>query len=692
MSSPLLRPWENLEIKDRRHYRDRAALSILELENLGCSVNRISGNERMDTLLENILAVELAKKRYEDLQIARGGKISFDAVDPDERERLIAEARGLLSAIVSAGGVVKNDGRTAEIRRLELFYDWAKDSVGSENAVGMAIDYGFSRGTSFVDINVFIDVINRNEELKIAHFTPEDIALREYTAAVNAFGLSFQGKGYEFTKTQLPSGLKEPFAGKTSQVKLESFLQKEPEAFGAATGTIVSRIAAIGHDQVRSIVTDKAIQGIAGTLREQERLLLGYDLGLKAAYDRYITTEERYAASLEAETRYRETPAVGRLFMRKPKPGVTEAERSQAKKNLEAVLADRIAIDGNKSLARVDFGDATSVKTSVRANNFLTGNPTVELQLTIYDGNTGWHQGYAISKEGHVREFPIDPYLREITVEQRYLASDRRKEILQAQFRFEKVLDMVRCAAMEKYRLITHSREDVTMDADSFRQQIEGAAMRLKQDRLLNGDILDRVMNREAEGEISDELLTAYIENKATPAERERVEAALERDPVLRKTMDVLEMIDETRSATDKEKGPDFVIDEEEHHSEEYTHSLGKITPHDYDMLVAYGFRTDDIKTLDAEKHVSVCTDIFTCEKQSWDSRDPNSRFVFINLSLTADNKVMVSDPISGREIGEAGKVLSSGQNLNCFQIHNEAKLKAGKNIQRDNTSSLGLK
>ena len=687
-TSPLLRPWEDLDVKDRRYYRDRATLSILALENLGCSVNEASGDERMDNLLGDILASDLAKKRYESLPSVRGGeKIPFDAIGPDERERLVAEARGLLSAIAAAGGVVTNDGRTAEVRRLELFYGWAKDSVGIENAVGMAVNYGLSRGTSFDDINVFVDVINRNEGCNVAHYTPEDVTLREYAVAENAFGLSFQGKGLEGADS------------KASRVDLESFLEKEAEAFEAATGTMASRIAEIGHDRVRGLVTDKAVMGIGGTLREQERLLLGYDLGLKVAYDRYIATEKRYAASLEAEARYRDTPALGRLFMRKPKPEVTEAERSQVKKNLEAVLADRIAMDGNKSLARVDFGDGTSVKTSVRANNFQAGNPSVELELTIYDGNTGWHQGYSISGEGRVREFPISPHLREITVEQRYLASDRRPEMIQAQYRFDKVADMVRCAAMEKYRLDNVSHKEVAMDVKSFRQRIEEEAMRLKQERLLGGDVLDKVMAREAGEEISDELMTAYIENKATPAERKKVEAALERDPALRETMAIIERVDGNMINGNAEspgqktgKAPDFVVDEEEDRHEIYTHLPGEITPRDYDMLIAYGFSGKDIRRLGVEKRVNVNADIFTCEKQPWDSRDPNPRSVFINLSLTADSRVMVSDPISGREIGEAWKVLSSGQNLNFLQIHKEAELKAGKNLQRDNTSSLGLK
>ena len=142
----------------------------------------------------------------------------------------------------------------------------------------------------------------------------------------------------------------------------------------------------------------------------------------------------------------------------------------------------------------------------------------------------------------------------------------------------------------------------------------------------------------------------------------------------------------------EKEKAPDFVIDEEEGHPEIQTHLSGEITQRDYDMLIAYGFSGKDIENLGIEKRVNINADIFTCEKQPWDSRDPNLRSVCITLSLTADNKVIVSDPVSGKEIGDAWKVLSSGQNLNFLQIHKEAELKAGKNLQRDNTPFLGLK
>lgn len=694
-TSPLLRPWDDLDIKDRKHLRDKAALGILALERIGCSVNRFAEDGAMDVLTKSVLAVDLAKKRYEDLQIdGNNAGVPFVDADPRERSRMIEEARELLEAVDAVGAGVKIDGRTEDVRRLELYYAWARDSVGKENAVQAAVNYGISRGTSFDDINVFIDVVNRNEGCEVAHCNPVEVALSEYMVAKSAYGLSFKGGEYENIVTAMPSCLSYPFNAKTQQAKLGPFLEKELEAVRAATRTMASRIAEIGHDQVRAIATTKAIEGDTDTRRENERQLLGYDLGLKSAYDRFITTETRYAASMEAERKYMEAPAMRRLFMRKPDAEVTEVQRVEAKKNLESVLADRIAMDGNKSLRRIDFDDASSVKTTVRANNFLAGDPTVELELTIYDGHTAWHQGYAISKEGRISEFPIAPHLRDITVEQRYLAADRRPEMIQAQYSFDKVADMVRCAALEPYRLESEKEKELAMDTAAFRKQVENEAGKLKEERLQGGDILDKVMARktEQEPEISDELLTAYVEDRATADERKAVEKALEGDPQLRETLDVIRKADginkeapETHGSETKE-APEKEVD----HPEIYTHLPGEITPRDYDMLIAYGVSSKDIKRLGIDKKVSINQDVFVREKRPWDTTPPATRSVYINLSLTSDNRVKVSDPISGKDLGEAWQVLSSGKNLNFLQIHKDAEI--NRNNEQHVTTTVKLK
>lgn len=633
-TSPLLRPWEDLGAGDRRRLTDKAALGILELGKIGCQVGRAAEDEPMDAYLMDVLATDLARKRYGDVHGGADGDASFDTADPAERERLVAEARELLSAVEDAGVGVRNDGRTEDVRRMELYFEWAKDVTGAADAAGLAVNYGLSRGASFDDVNVFIDAVNRNEGCSIGHYVPEDVAAREYAVAADAYALNFRTEA-----------LRVGTSAESSQVTFATFLENEPEAVRSAEEVMASRIAEIGNGRVRSLVTEKAVGNAEALRREMERRILGYDLGVKAAFDRFVVAEQRYAVFTEASAVYAAAPALRRLFMRQPQDGGAAAERGEAKGNLEAVLADRIAVDGNKSLRRIDFGDGTSVKTSVRAIGSRGVVPTVELELTIYDGNVAWHQGRAISADGTARDIPIEPRFREITVEQRYLADDRRPEMIQAQHRFDQVAGMVLRAAMGPRRLLQEPAVTASMDPESFRRRVEEEAGRLREERLRGGDILDEVLGR---------------------------------DPRTGEAVDFVHLIDE------------LVEDEGDHPI--YTHLPGEITPRDYDMLIAYGFSGKDIRRLGVEKRATVNADIFDREKQPWDARDPNPRSVYVNLTLTPDSRILVSDPIGGRTLGEAWKVLSSGQSLNFLQIHKDAEMGRPRGQADDMKPSLTLK
>ena len=672
-SSPMLRAWRDLSEEQREMRRETMDRTLQHIEKQGYELAPTEGRTvggvsqcRIEAHMRSVLLESLAKEEHDTIQSLvvspEREDVDFDDLPKSVREEFLSEADFRLRGVEGGGLTVEWDGRTQGQRNIEEYFNALGGETDPHLYAPLTVNRALKEGLAYGDINAFISYANTTYGLTMPQVS-KDRELEKLRPQIrNIYEKAFVEEMKDAPKKRdlpLPEMANAEMARmnfKTKQMDEVTFQNIEATAMAKARTEAGQRLAKIADAELRKEAVGVVRDVQAEWRRDAQRSALGYDLMTKHFYDRYHNLEAKQQAYDKNMRFYASLQPLRRLVTRAPRQTVTQQDLSEARKNLRDELERQYGLPG-KGFKRYDFYDGTSVCLSMKAVG-----PYQHVDITFFDGSTGWHQGFVIGQDGSMKPKSIGYPESEITVEgRRKLNGSKSEEVLAAYERFDEMVDALRCAALEPEHRQDQRVDIGSTDWHAFSQGVEIASR-------------EEAEKKSRETAISDELMTAYIEGTATQQERERVETALLRDPELREILDVIHKVDaamsrgENDAPSHKDAKKNYVIDEEngEKLPEIHPNLPGDITARDYNMLVAWGFNEKDIRRLGIEKTVTVTTQIYDREKTRFDYKDPGLQDVNIRLDLSA-GAILVSDPTSGTILGEASRVLKERSgSLNC--------------------------